>query len=110
LGINRSIDFFEFVRAFAVIRGPIQQNNMRKSNRKPNNDHDHDDYDKDDYDQDYEEGMKIEARYQGHGAWYPAKIRRINYSDHSYDVVYQDGEGATGLKRSALRYLRKGII
>ena len=114
LGINRSIDFFEFVRAFAVIRGPIQQNNIKKSNRKHNNsnnndDHDDNDKDDDDDDHDYEEGMKVEARYQGHGAWYPAKIRRI-YSDHTYDVVYQDGEGATGIKRSALRHLRKGII
>lgn len=58
---------------------------------------------------DFQEGMKVEARYQGHGAWYAAKIKRIN-ADRTIDVIYKDGEAATGLHHSTIRQMREGSI
>ena len=58
---------------------------------------------------DFHEGMKVEARYQGHGAWYIAKITRIN-PDRTFDVMYKDGEAATGLHHSTVRNIREGTL
>lgn len=55
----------------------------------------------------FAEGMKVEARYQGHGAWYAAKVVKIHH-DGKIDVVYHDGEAAVGLHPSTVRRFREG--
>jgi hypothetical protein len=56
---------------------------------------------------DLHEGLRVEARYQGHGAWYEARVTKVN-ADRSVDVVYHDGEAATGLHHSTVRPFREG--
>lgn len=56
---------------------------------------------------DFHEGVKVEARYQGQGAWYAAKVLRVN-TDRSVDVVFNDGEVGTGLHQSSVRRVVEG--
>ena len=53
--------------------------------------------------------MRVEARYRGRGAYYEAKISRIN-PDRSIDVIYRDGEPGTGLHPSTIRRYREGQL
>lgn len=58
---------------------------------------------------DFCKGMKVEARYLGHGAWYEAKVVDVN-PDRSVNVVYNDGEIATRLHPSTVRRAKEGIL
>lgn len=119
LGISRTVDYFEFARAYAAIRGPIvsQQHVPRRSRRSFDEDDDFN-FENSRKNKDistkidrhgFKEGMRVEARYQGHGAWYIAKIRRVNH-DGSIDVVYEDGEAATGLLPESIREYEEGML
>jgi hypothetical protein len=53
-------------------------------------------------------GMTVEARYQGHGAWQDAKVTEVN-PDLTLNLVYHDGEVATGVSPNSVRKLREGM-
>lgn len=56
---------------------------------------------------DFFKGMSVEARYQGHGAWYEAKVIDVN-PDRTINVVYNDGEMASRLHPSTVRRVKEG--
>jgi hypothetical protein len=57
---------------------------------------------------DFCRGMTVEARYQGHGAWQDAKVTEVN-PDLTLNLVYHDGEVATGVSPKSVRKLREGM-
>ncbi len=57
----------------------------------------------------FEEGEKVEARYEGRSRYYPGKITRV-HRDGSYDIDYDDGESERMVEPSLIKGLdRKGV-
>eukprot|EP01038_Epipyxis_sp_PR26KG_P008402 gene8402-11360_t len=89
LGVKRSVSFFEFIRAYAAIRGPVEQLKSRKS--KSNISDEESDSNDDVHQKALAVGSIVKAKYRGVGNFYRGKISKIN-RDGTYDVTYDDGE------------------
>ena len=122
LGTNRSINFFEFLRAFAAVRGPLGVKQKSRRNELPENEdwrrkqrrlgeRNIDDYD----DRDglararrvglngrFKVGEGVEARYRGREVFVPGEIVK-DRGDDSYDIEYDNGYFETRVDETLIR-------
>ena len=130
--MERSIDFYEFIRAFAVLKGetsfpkrPTRDIYVRSSSdsrygrgystseksvkslrpeTRPLPKGAKRLHDECNDSSEYCKGDRVRARYRGRSVFYPGRISRVR-GDGSYDIDYDDGEKESGVRAELIRSL-----
>lgn len=88
-------------------RVSTQKRRSAKSDSDDNEEKHNDESDNkyDDFEPEFAKGERVEARFQGKGAFYPGKITRV-LSDGTFDVIYDDGDEETRVKSHLIRAVK----
>ena len=101
IGTSRSVSFFEFMRAFAAIRGPVAGDGGRRSSRR--------DAGPGLLASEMRVGAEIEADYRRSGKYYAGTITRVN-RDNTVDIKYDDGETELDMEPSSVRQRKRADL